>query len=70
MPSYRTKAEPGADAKGKGTYRVNGIVCYHNKVGSTKHAVAWHHDSTTKPHYVIVEAFLEHTGKGNDYRAL
>jgi hypothetical protein len=109
MPSYRTKAKPGADAKGKallgwkitsgaeiamkkvdktqalkkigeirggaastgeGTYRINGIVSYHSKVGSTKHAVAWHFDSTTNPQYVIVEGFLEKNGTGNKYDEL
>lgn len=60
----------GSVSTNEGTYKVNNIVCYHNKVGSTKQAVAWHYDSTTKPHYVIVEAFLEHTGQGNAYREL
>jgi hypothetical protein len=56
----------GSGSTGEGTYRVNSIVCYHNKVGGTKHAVAWHYDKTTKPTYVIVEGFLEH-GAGNSY---
>lgn len=56
----------GSAAKNTGTYTINGIKCYHTSVGSTKQAVAWHDDNK----YVYVEAFIEHTGRGNDYREL
>lgn len=54
----------GSGSDNKGSYKVNGIQCYHSHIDGG-HAVAWHYDSTTKPQYVIIEAFMEH--KANKY---
>ncbi|PTL75575.1 hypothetical protein [Vitiosangium sp. GDMCC 1.1324] len=60
----------GGIGANNGVYSVNGYNCYHTHVGGSL-AIAWRLENQPGDgQYVIVEALMEHHGRGNDYRVL